>query len=139
MANKSLFRSIVGRLLPGTDAYNGEGAPAFAFTPRQALAQYAATGCLNRTFYASAEAQLEEVIQLADSVDVELVARTALHAREVGQMKDMPALLCAVLSMKSPALLAQVFDRIIDNGKMLRRVCHRAAREWSLARGHRTH
>jgi len=120
MANKSLFRSLFGRLLPWTDARNSEGAPAFAFTPRHALAQYAATGCLNRTFYASAEEQLEKVIELADSVDVELVARTALYAREAGQMKDMPALLCAVLSMKSPALLERVFDRVIDNGKMLR-------------------
>ena len=35
-------------------------------------------------------------------------------------MKDMPALLLAVLSAKSPALLAQVFARVIDNGRMLR-------------------
>src|SRR5262249_10836250 len=32
---------------------------------------------------------------------------------------DMPALLCAVLSVKGPGLLAEVFDRVIDNGKML--------------------
>jgi 60 kDa SS-A/Ro ribonucleoprotein len=35
-------------------------------------------------------------------------------------MKDMPALLCAVLSVKDRALLAQVFPRVIDNAKMLR-------------------
>jgi 60 kDa SS-A/Ro ribonucleoprotein len=35
-------------------------------------------------------------------------------------MKDMPALLCAVLSIKSPGLLAEVFDRVIDSPKMLR-------------------
>ena len=35
-------------------------------------------------------------------------------------MKDMPALLCAVLSVKDRALLTRVFPRVIDNAKMLR-------------------
>src|SRR5881394_3501686 len=35
-------------------------------------------------------------------------------------MKDMPALLCAVLSVRSPGLMAEVFDRVIDSPKMLR-------------------
>jgi 60 kDa SS-A/Ro ribonucleoprotein len=34
-------------------------------------------------------------------------------------MKDMPALLCAVLSIKSPGLMCEIFDRVIDNAKML--------------------
>jgi 60 kDa SS-A/Ro ribonucleoprotein len=29
-------------------------------------------------------------------------------------MKDMPALLCAVLSVQSPGLMAEIFDRVID-------------------------
>src|SRR5262249_21392944 len=35
-------------------------------------------------------------------------------------MKDMPALLCAVLSMKDRQMLNVVFPRVIDNAKMLR-------------------
>src|ERR1043165_9356147 len=35
-------------------------------------------------------------------------------------MKDMPALLLAVLASKDVRLLAQVFPRVVDNGKMLR-------------------
>jgi 60 kDa SS-A/Ro ribonucleoprotein len=35
-------------------------------------------------------------------------------------MKDLPALLCATLSFWSPGLLAEVFDRVIDDGRMLR-------------------
>ena len=120
MANKSLFKSIVGKLIPTTDAVNNERAPAYAFTPKHALAQYAATGCLNSTFYASAEAQLAKVIELCREVDAEFVARTAVYARERGFMKDIPALLCAVLSVKDRALLGRVFPRVIDNGKMLR-------------------
>jgi len=54
MANKNLFKSLVGRLVPAADARNEENAPAYALTPKQALAQYAATGCLTQTFYAGA-------------------------------------------------------------------------------------
>ena len=42
MANKSLFKSFVG---PAADALNEEQAPAYALSPKQQLAQYAATGC----------------------------------------------------------------------------------------------
>ena len=59
MANKTLFKSVMGKLIPQTDALNEEHAPAYAFSPKQTLAQYAATGCLNATFYASAEEQLQ--------------------------------------------------------------------------------
>src|SRR2546426_2926748 len=120
MANKNLFKSIVGKLIPATDAVNDERAPAYAFTPKHALAQYAVTGCLNATFYATAEAQLAKVIELCREVDAEFVARTAVYARERGYMKDIPALLCAVLSVKDRALLGRVFPRVVDNGKMLR-------------------
>ena len=93
MASKTLFQSIWGRLLPATDARNDEGAPAYAFEPRHALAQYAATGCLNTTFYATDAQQLDAVRALCDQVDPEFIARAAIYARERGFMKDMPAAL----------------------------------------------
>ena len=120
MANKKLFKSLIGKLMPATDALNEELAPAYALTEKHQLAQYAATGCLNRTFYASAEEQLAKVLELCDSVEPEFIAKTAVFCRERGFMKDMPALLCAVLSVKDRTLLAQVFPRVIDNAKMLR-------------------
>lgn len=120
MANKSLFASIVGKLLPKTDTVNEAGGLAFSFGPEHALAQLAATGCLYGTFYASADAQLETVLRLASRVDTELLAKTAVFARERGHMKDMPALLLAVLSTRDPRLFAAVFDRVIDSGRMLR-------------------
>jgi 60 kDa SS-A/Ro ribonucleoprotein len=120
MANKNLFKSIVGKLISATDTVNAERAPAYAFTPRHTLAQYAATGCSNSTFYATAEMQLQKVIELCGEIEPEFIARTAVYARERGFMKDIPALLCAVLSVKDRALLARVFPRVIDNGRMLR-------------------
>ena len=120
MANKTLFKSLVGKLLPATDALNEEYAPAYALSAKHRLAQYAATGCLNRTFYVDASEQLAQVLALCEKVDADFIAKTAIFCRERGYMKDMPALLCAVLSIKDRALLAQVFPRVIDNAKMLR-------------------
>ncbi|HEX3252097.1 MAG TPA: hypothetical protein VHS05_21850 [Pyrinomonadaceae bacterium] len=111
MANKTLFNSLV---------LNEENAPAYALSPKHCLAQYAATGCLNRTFYAGAGEQLAQVLELCEQVEPEFIAKTAIFCRQRGYMKDMPALLCAVLSQKDRALLAQVFPRVIDNAKMLR-------------------
>ena len=120
MANKSLFQSFVGRILPKADTRNEAGGPAFAFSTKHALAQYAVTGCLNSTFYANAETQLAKVLELAASADAEFVAKTAIYCRTRGYMKDMPALLCASLAKRDTALLARIFDRVIDDGKMLR-------------------
>ena len=120
MANNTLFGSLFGRLVPQTDARNEEGGQAYARSPEQALAQFAATGCLNATFYARAEAQLATVLALADAVAPSFVARTAVYCRERGHMKDMPALLLAALSRRDPRLLDQVFDRVVDSPRMLR-------------------
>jgi 60 kDa SS-A/Ro ribonucleoprotein len=120
MANKTLFNSIIGKLIPATDAHNDERAPAYAFTPEHALAQYAATGCLNSTFYASAEDQAATVLKLSNRVDAEFIALTAIYCRERGLMKDMPALLAGILAARDIRLLGEVFNRVIDNAKMLR-------------------
>src|SRR5690349_10409205 len=120
MANKRLFKSLIGKLAPATDAINEEHAPAYALRPKHRLAQFAATGCLNTTFYASAGEQLNTVLTLCTDLDAEFIAKTAVFCRERGYMKDMPALLCAVLSVKDRQLLNVVFPRVIDNGKMLR-------------------
>lgn len=120
MANRTLFRSLAGALIPKANARNHEGAPAYARTPEQTLAQYAATGCLNATFYAGAAEQLDRVLDLCGRLSPEFIARTAVYCREQGHMKDMPALLLAVLSRRDPKLMDRVFDRVVDTPRMLR-------------------
>ncbi len=119
MVNTQLFHTAKGALLPTATARNQAGAPAYALSPRHQLAQLAATGCLNSTFYADAEAQLDQMLALAQSVDPEFVAKTAVYARQA-HMKDMPVLLAAQLAVRDVALLAKVFGRVVDNGKTLR-------------------
>lgn len=120
MANTQLFQSLKGLFVPSADAVNFEGAPAYALSPKHQLAQYAATGCLNATYYASAEAQLATVLALCAGVDNKFIAQTAVYCRERGYMKDMPALLTAILAAKGAPELAPAFGRAINNGKMLR-------------------
>jgi hypothetical protein len=79
----------------------------YALSPKHQLAQYAATGCLNTTFYATADGQLAKVLELCADLDAEFIAKTAVFCRERGFMKDMPALLCAVLSVKDRELPCQ--------------------------------
>lgn len=119
MANTNLFQSIKNRFTK-TDTYNEAGGIAYTLTPKQQLAQLAATGCLNNTYYADAQSQLDQVLKLAESLDAEFIAKTAVYARQKGFMKDMPALLLAVLAQKDVNMLARVFDQVVDNGKMLR-------------------
>lgn len=120
MANKHLFASLPGRSVPGTDALNRENAPAYALPPKQALAQYIMTGCLNQTFYATAGEQVAEVMALCDVTEPAFVAKAAVYARKHGHMKDMPALLCAWLAAWDGEMLKRAFPKVIDNGKMLR-------------------
>ena len=120
MANKSLFASYAGKLLARPNAKNREGAPAYALDPRAKLAQLAMTGTLSPTFYASGAAQLADVIEVAAKVEPAFIAKAAIYARRKGQMKDMPALLLAVLSGLDARLFSLAFPRVVDNGKMLR-------------------
>lgn len=120
MANIQLFDSSKGSYLPRAGSVNAAGGPAYVLSPRHQLAQFAMTGCLHSTFYAGAEAQLSTVLALCGQVDAAFIAQTAMHARQRGYMKDMPALLTAILAGKGAAELMPAFRRTIDNGKMLR-------------------
>lgn len=130
MANKRLFQSLIGSLrhsspLPKATFQNNASGKAYQLSPKHALAQYVATGCLNGTFYASAEHQLEQILALCNAqsgfISTEYIAQTALYSREKALMKDAPALLVALLTTREETeYLKAVFPRVIDNGKMLR-------------------
>jgi len=120
MANKNLFSSLKS-LLPRTDAVNEAGGRAYALPPKHALAQLAATGCFNGAYYAAAEQQLAALLALVGQVDDNLfLAKLAVYSRERAFLKDMPAALLVVLSKRDPALFRRVFERIVDNGRVLR-------------------
>jgi 60 kDa SS-A/Ro ribonucleoprotein len=122
MANKSLFASLI-RTWPRADAVNEAGGLAYKLEPKHALAQIAATGSFGNAFYSTAETQLEEVLKLIDEVDdSQYLAKLAVYAREKAFMKDMPAALLVALSIRDAELMHRVFDRVVDNGRVLRTV-----------------
>lgn len=120
MANKSVFASMKGRLPPKATAQNAHGAPAYAYSDAHALAQVAVTGTFGGMFYQSPQEELEYVLAVAEAVDPRYLAQAAIYARRSGRMKDMPAVLLAVIARRDPALFRAAFGRVVDNGKMLR-------------------
>jgi 60 kDa SS-A/Ro ribonucleoprotein len=122
MANKNLFASLKS-LLPRADSRNEAGGRAYQLTPRHALAQLAATGCFNGAYYSDAEQQLAVLLALVEQVDDNVyLAKLAVYSRQRAFMKDMPAALLVLLSKRDPALFRRIFDRIVDNGRVLRTV-----------------
>lgn len=121
MANFQLFAPF-RRQVPVADTVNEAGGLAHTRDPRAALALYACTGCLNGTYYADEEEQFAQVMALCAQVDARFVARTAIHARQHGHMKDMPALLLSTLASRDPVAFSQAFPRVVGNGRMLRNV-----------------
>jgi len=104
-----------------TDTTNRAGGLAYSLSPKHQLAQLAATGTLDGNAFASKDGSLAKILELAQAIDdPAYLARLALYAREKAFMKDMPAALMLILSKRSTELFHQVFDRVIDNGRVLR-------------------
>ncbi|MCA9197212.1 MAG: TROVE domain-containing protein [Planctomycetales bacterium] len=122
MANKYLFHSHSSEI-PVATVTNEAGGSAYALSAKHALAQMAATGCFHGTFYANAASQLDQLRTLIDQIDDNVfLAKLAVYARQHACMKDMPAALLVVLSTRDAELTHRIFDRVVDNGRVLRTV-----------------
>lgn len=122
MANTKLFQSASsqGKQVPESNTFNSAGGKAYALTDKAALAQTVITGCFGNTYYTTADVQLEKLLELCANVPNKFIAQAAVYARTQGFMKDTPALLCAVLAVRDVAMLKNIFNRVIDNGRLLR-------------------
>ncbi len=120
MAHKSLFASFKGRFSNKTVSHNLAGGRAYEYDDRHKLAQLAVTGTIGDLHYQNAEQELQAVLTAASKVSDDFLAKTAIYARQNGKMKDMPALLLAVLASRDPVLLSRAFGEVVTNGKMLR-------------------
>jgi len=136
MANKSLFgsaprgkkpRPVTRNPKTGAPTRNLAGGIAYDLGSRGALAQYCATGTLNGTYYASAEDQLKTTLELAGKVDSAFLAKVGVYSRRFAFMKDMPALMVALLfaraangDQEAARMFKAAFPLVIDNAKMLR-------------------
>jgi len=126
--NPTIFNTGSNKNISRANTLNKAGGHAYKLNPHAALAKYACTGTLGRTYYDSPSdetvwAQLEDTLELCEQVEPEFIAACALYSHEVAYMKDMPALLLAILGARDSHLLHRIFNRVITNGKMLRNFC----------------
>jgi 60 kDa SS-A/Ro ribonucleoprotein len=125
MANKDLFKaaprtSSVQATIPTATTVNQAGGRAYALPNELALAQLAATGTFNDTYYGKGSDQLDAIKRAADGVSPLFVGQTAAWARTKGYMKDMPAALVTMLSKADSGLFHKAYLHAIDNGKQMR-------------------
>jgi 60 kDa SS-A/Ro ribonucleoprotein len=126
MANKSIFSTKSTSKFPVANTVNLAGGVAYDLGAEGALAQYVVTGTLNQTFYASADEQVDKVLELAGKCSNEFIAKAAVYARKTARMKDTPALLLNILANRGPEgleYLERVFPVVINDVKMLRNFC----------------
>lgn len=119
-SNKNKSASVSKKVTKATNTVNNAGGTAYTLSDKATLAQLAMTGCFNGTYYVSGEDQLKKTLELANKLPPEFVAKLAVYARQKGLMKDMPAVLAAVVAGKDSDLLSKIFSKVIDNPKMLR-------------------
>lgn len=119
-SNKSKKSSVSAKVTKATNTVNNAGGTAYSLSDKAALAQLAMTGCFNGTYYVSDQEQLKKVLELANKVEPIYLAKLAVYARQKGLMKDMPAVLAAIVAGKDSDLLGKIFHQVIDNPKMLR-------------------
>lgn len=126
MANKSLFSNKGNskkhsvKVVRKADCINNANGVAYKLSDKAALAQYAMTGTFQGTFYATGKSQLDQVLEMSRKVDTEFLAKLAVYSRQQGLMKDMPAVLAAIVAGRDSTLLEKIFPRVVDNPKMAR-------------------
>ena len=122
MANKTLFNTPRRAAAPGRRAERGRR-PAYALRSRSTRwRSYAATGCLNHTFYAVGRKQLDDGAaalcaragRRSSSPRPRSTLVSAAHEGHAGAAARGP------VREALRRCCAQVFARVIDNGKMLR-------------------
>lgn len=119
MVNKTLFRST-SKTTQKANTVNEAGGIAYSKTAKQALATMACVGTFNGVFYSSGQDLLTKIKELCSEVDDEFIAKLAIYARKSAFMKDTTSYLTAVLAARKSKLFPSVFEKVIDNGKMLR-------------------
>lgn len=105
---------------PIADTTNRAGGKAYQLDAHHGLAKIACVGTLNDTYNCSAKDQLTKVLELCSNADSEFIAKLAVYSRRHACLKDMPAILTAYLARHHVNVCKQIFNRAINNPKMLR-------------------
>ena len=110
MANSSVFRLIVGALLPIARARNAEGVPVYVDAAKACVAAGRCHRVPEPDLLRERRGAAGAGSRAVQSRDARVHrAECALHRRERGHMKDMPALLLAMLAPTDAVLMEAAF------------------------------
>ena len=127
---KSIVKNVHeldGKVFRGADAVNHEGSKAWSMSDKEMLKQYAYTGVLGNTFYATQKDIIDEAIDLIKRSDAKDLAESIVIGRNEGYIRSFSILGLVYLSMKDIDLFKKVFDKIILTGNDMEdfiNICH---------------
>lgn len=114
--NKQVFKNS-----SAPDTTNNAGSTAYSMSNFNTLAQLAVTGTFNNTYYASAQDQTTQILELCKKNTPIDVAKIAVYARQAGCMKDTPVVLLAYLfTLKDKTLFNKAYPIILNNVGQIR-------------------
>ncbi len=128
MANTTLFSSLkkvfrrTTAELPVATAVNEAGGAAYKFEPKHALGSARRNRMLQRHVLREVRNAARHACARSSRRSTTTSSwRSSRYTRsERAFMKDMPAALLVALSKRDTQLLHKVFDRVVDNGRVLR-------------------
>ena len=101
------------------DAVNHEGEKAWSKSDAELLRQFAMTGTLGASFYATAKETTDEALELLNRADADSIADAIVIGRNDGFIRTFPLLGLVELSKKSPEKFKSVFNKIVKTGNDL--------------------
>lgn len=102
------------------DTVNHENNPAWTKPDSELLEQFAMTGTLGNSFYASAKENTENAVELLERCDADAIASAIVKGRNEGFIRTFPLLGLVFLSKKDPEQFKAVFPKVVKTGNDLR-------------------
>ena len=101
------------------DTVNHENNPAWTKPDSELLEQFAMTGTLGNSFYASAKENTENAVELLERCDADAIASAIVKGRNEGFIRTFPLLGLVFLSKKDPEQFKAVFPKVVKTGNDL--------------------
>ena len=101
------------------DTVNLAGGAAFTKSNTELLDQFAMTGTLGCSFYATAEENTQQALELLEKCSAEEIAPAIIKGRNEGFIRTFPILGLVELSKKDPIVFSVTFPQIIKTGNDL--------------------
>ena len=113
---KSILKEKFNPVLSTADTVNHESAPAWTKPSKEMLEQFAMTGVLQQSFYATAEMHTEDALNILKANSANDIAEAIVKGRNEGFVRTFPILGLVYLSTVDTELFKQAFPKVILTG-----------------------